>query len=116
MSTKFKGIPVLLGDRTFVVPPLNFKSLRELQDRLANYTGQLDSATIQLVFDATQHALLRNYTAEDIADLENLLDVGNMQEVMEAVMDASGLKRKEFEAAQAAASTDPSTGTTSTVS
>ncbi|ENT1749659.1 hypothetical protein CAA71_002200, partial [Neisseria gonorrhoeae] len=45
-------------------------------------------------------ALKRNYpdlTREEAADL---IDIGNMNEVFAAVMDVSGLKRREQEAAQ----------------
>jgi len=113
-APKYKGIPVQLGDRTFVVPPLNFKSLQQFQDRLAGYKGELSNDTLTLVIDVTKAALLRNYTEDQLPDLENELDVGNFQKVMEAVMDASGLKRKAVEAAAAQADGNPSTGTTST--
>lgn len=118
MKTKFKGIPVQLGDKTFIVPPLNFKSLRELQVRLAAYNGNMDDESMTLVTDVLKSALLRNYTEEQIGDLDEVLDVGNMPDVMDACMDAAGLKRKALETNGIDTQDDgnPSTGTTSTAS
>lgn len=118
MKTKFKGIPVPLGDKTFIVAPLNFKSLRELQDRLSTYNGEMDSKAMDLVGDVLKASLLRNYTEEQIGDLDLVLDVGNMPDIMDACMDASGLKRKELETNGIDTQDDgnPSTGTTSTAS
>jgi hypothetical protein len=118
VKTKLKGIPVLLGGVTFIVPPLNFKSLKELQARIAAYNGAMDEEAMTLVSDVLKASLLRNYTEEQIGDLDDVLDVGNMADVMDACMDASGLKRKELETNGIATQDDgnPSTGTTSTAS
>ncbi len=112
MTTKIKGITVTLGDRDFVVPPLNFRSLQALQARLANFSGGTDPESIQLVADAALAALQRNYPSMTAEELSDLLDLANMQSVMEAVMDVSGLKRKEIEAQ--GGTSNPSSGTTST--
>lgn len=112
MTTKFKGIPTTLGDKTFVVPPLSFRALQELQDRLASFNGGVDPESVALVVDATFMSLKRNYPDITREELLDVLDVGNMQEVMEAVMDVSGLHRKAHEAAEA--SGNPSTGPSST--
>lgn len=60
-----------------------------------------DAGQISTVIDCAHAALKRNYpdlTREEAADL---IDIGNMNEVFAAVMDVSGLKRREQEAAQA---------------
>jgi hypothetical protein len=115
-TTKVKGITLTLGNEVFVVPPLNFRSLQALQARLVNFSGGTDPESIQLVADAALESLKRNYpdmTADRVIDL---LDLENMQAVMEAVMDVSGLKRKALEAQEGAAgeASHPSSGTTST--
>lgn len=95
---KVKGIRLLLGGRDWVVPPLNLAALEQLQEQLARFSGGLDADSVALVLDATTAALRRNYpdiTREQVADM---LDVANMAEVMEAVMDVSGLKRQAQEA------------------
>ncbi|MFK7088684.1 hypothetical protein AAFM71_07690 [Chromobacterium violaceum] len=94
---KIKGIPLSLGGTTYIVPPLNLGALEQLQERLANFSGGIDAASVGTVLDAAHAALVRNYpdlTRERVAEL---IDVANMGEVMEAVMDVSGLKRQAFE-------------------
>lgn len=113
MTTKFKGIPFQLGDRLLVVPPLNFRSLEELQDRLANFEAGVDKEARATIVDAAWHALRRNYPDITQDEIIDGLDIGNMQELMESVMDVSGLKRKAYEAAQVAGA-DPLTGPNST--
>lgn len=116
-QTKFKGVKLTLGDRTFVCPPLSLRALQALQERLRAYQGGAAlAADVSIVADAAYAALIRNYPDITLDDLMDLIDVGNMTEIMEAVMDVSGLKRKEQEAAEAAGSADPSTGTSSTPS
>lgn len=111
-NTKFKGIKILLGDRELVVPPLNFRSLQQLQERLAKFSGGVDPESIGLVVDATHEALRRNYPEITRDEVIDGLDLENMLPVMEAVMDVSGLKRKAVEAEGQPA--DPSTGPSST--
>jgi hypothetical protein len=113
MTTKFKGIKLTLGGKDLVVPPLNFRSLQQLQDRLATFSGGVDPESINLVVDATHEALKRNYPDMTRDDVIDGLDLENMLGVMEAVMDVSGMKRKAMEAAEAAPA-DPSTGPSST--
>lgn len=128
MTTRFKGITLTFAegekDVERVVPPLNFRSLQQLQTRLEQFSGRADPASIDLVVDCLHHALARNYPAEFPIQTEggldsvgrekvrDMLDLENMMAVMEAVMDVSGLKRKAKEAE--AANGDPSTGATAT--
>ncbi len=97
-NVKILGVKVKIGGEEFVVPPLNLKSLRNMQDRLANFKGGFDPASTEIVIDAAHAALLRNYPEITKEWLEENLDVANMQDVMESVMDSSGLKRKAQEA------------------
>ena len=94
---KIPGVKINFAGTIRVVPPLNLAALQMLQDRLANFTGGLDIESVNVVIDACYYSLRRNYpdiTKEEIAED---VDVGNMQEIMEAIMDISGLKRKEQE-------------------
>jgi hypothetical protein len=108
------GIPLVLGGRTYVVPPLSLGSLRRLQDRLTaiSTADALAPATVDTVIEAAHAALRRNYPALTADDLAELVDVGNMHDVISCVLDVSGLKRKEGEAsknapAQTAGATPP---------
>lgn len=114
MTTKFKGIAIQFGDTSLVVPPLNFRALQSLQSRLAGFSGGTDPDSIQVVVDAFHSAVVRNYPDMTVDQVVDLLDLENMQAVMEAVMDVSGLRRKAMEATTTA--TDPSTGLMSTPS
>jgi hypothetical protein len=111
---KVKGIPVQMGERLLVVPPLNFRSLQAFQERLKAFTGGTDGASLDTVLDVAEAALKRNYDDITRDFLLDSLDVSNMQEFMEAAMDVSGLKRKAHEQEVAAAQSDPSIGGSST--
>ncbi|MBS0370203.1 MAG: hypothetical protein JSS57_13480 [Proteobacteria bacterium] len=94
---KIKGIPVELGGGTYIVPPITLGALEQLQEDLSNYTAGLGKTSLKTVVDATHAALRRNYPGMTRDQVADLLDVGNMQEIMDAVMDVSGLRRKALE-------------------
>ena len=82
-----------------VVPPLTLGAMEMLQDDLLGYDGSVSKENIATITKATHSALKRNYpdiTEEKIKD--ELLDLGNMLDVMQAVMDVGGLVRKAQEA------------------
>jgi hypothetical protein len=109
-TPRFKGV-VVPGFGDWVVPPLNFRSLQDLQDRLATYRGDVSKESISVVVDAAFHAVRRNYPDVTRDEVLDALDLENMEAVFGAVMDVSGLRRK---ATEAQASTDPSIGVGST--
>lgn len=102
-TPKFKGVQIEFANgEKYVVPPLTLGMVELLQDRLSAFTGGMDKESVALVTDAVLMALNRNYpevTREQLKD--ELLDLGNMEEVMLAVMDVSGLRRKEQEKGEA---------------
>lgn len=107
------GVIVNLGGTDYEVPPLSLGSLETLQDRLGAFNaGDISPKTVAVVVDATLLALKRNYpdmTRERVGDL---LDLGNMLRVMQAVMDVSGIHRATAEAGKVQAG--QSIGATST--
>ena len=58
------------------------------------------------IVDATHAALKRNYPDLTRADVAELVDLGNMVEVIQSVMDVAGVKRAELEK-KASAATSP---------
>lgn len=102
MTVRIKGVTVELNGTDYVIPPIALGALEQLQERIGTFDGNaMDAKQISTVIDCAHAALKRNYpdlTREEVADL---IDIGNMNEVFTAVMDVSGLKRKEQEAAQA---------------
>lgn len=109
------GIEINFGDESRVVPPLNLATLERMQKRLLEFKGGIDPDSVATVIDAAHSALKRNYpdvTREWVA--ENI-DVGNMSDVMSAVMDVAGMRRRGITEGKAGAATSPnSTGSTST--
>lgn len=96
------GIALMLGGVAMLVPPLSLGSLELLQDRLAKLPELLptDPQAVGTIIDAAHAALVRNYPDITRERVGELVDLGNMGDVYEALMDVSGIKRK----AQAAAS------------
>jgi hypothetical protein len=95
---KVKGVEFDFGDQLLVIPPLSLSALEQLQEKLSAFDGTLSSASTGTVVDCVHAALLRNYPDMQRESVSNLLDVGNMMDVMACVMDVSGLKRKAQEA------------------
>lgn len=99
MTVKVAGVAVTLNGQEYVIPPIALGALEQLQERIGRFDGSAqDIQQVSTVIDCAHAALRRNYpdmTREQVADL---IDIGNMMEVFEAVMDVSGLKRKAQEA------------------
>lgn len=107
------GIVLRLGDTDYTVPPLSLGSLESLQDRLATFNaGEVTPASVAVVIDATLMALQRNYPDMTRPQVSELLDLGNMLAIMQAVMDVSGIHRASANAGKAMAV--ESTGANST--
>jgi hypothetical protein len=92
-----KGIDIDLEGKVYTVPPLNLGALEKLQDRLLAFTGGIDKDSVATVLDAAYLALRRNYPEMTREDVAGMIDVANMEAVMLAVMDVSGLRRKSLE-------------------
>lgn len=114
MSVKVKGISLELNGTTYVVPPVALGTLEAMQDRIEAFTGGLDKKSVTTVIDCLYASLKRNYPDLTRDDAAELVDVGNMGDVMQAVMDVSGLRRKKIEEEQAGNLVPPSTGGSST--
>lgn len=99
---KVKGIVLNMGGADYVVPPLSLGALEQLQERIAAFTGDASNKEqVATAIDATFAALKRNYPDLTRQDVAELIDLGNMGEVFEAVMDVSGMKRKAVEQGEA---------------
>ncbi|WP_445364895.1 hypothetical protein ACJJJB_00040 (plasmid) [Microbulbifer sp. ANSA001] len=94
---KHKGIPVELGGKTYIVPSMSLGSVEKMIDRIQEFSGGLDPESIGIALDATHAAIVRNYPDFTREELTEEMDLGNMVEIMHAVMDVSGLRRKAAE-------------------
>jgi hypothetical protein len=96
-NVKIPGIKIKLGDVERVFPPLNLKSLKLLQPQLESFKGGIDINSVDTVLEVAMASLKRNYPDIAIDELEEYIDVSNMNEIIQAVMDVSGLRRKAIE-------------------
>jgi|SRR5665213_710004 len=124
------GIELELGGTTYIVPPLSLPALRLLSPRIKTMHG-IGEESQKIIFDAAYLALKRNYPEitrrqiegcvefndanEITVNEEGLLpDLETMERVFEAIMDISGLRRREIDSGKAQAVGTTSTGTIST--
>jgi hypothetical protein len=111
---KIRGIPVEMGGAEWIVPPLTLGQIRACKADRKVVTGNGED-DIQFVAAARiiLPALQRNYPDVTMKELEDeLLDAGNLSEVLRAVLSGSGLRPAVSGEAMAArigsASTDSS--------
>ncbi len=97
------------GGRTYIIPPLSLGALRRLQGSLAELSNAsaLAPATLDTVVHATLAGLKRNYPYITEDEVAELIDVGNMHDVVACLLDVTGLKRKAQEAERDAAKNQP---------
>jgi len=101
-----EGVKIKLGGREFVAPPLNFKALRKFTPQLPVLTQIGDVPTneqIDVVLDIVHFALARNYPELTRDELEELLDLANLTDALQAILGASGLEKTSGEAPAPAA-------------
>lgn len=113
MVTKFKGVTIVLGGLSLVVPPMSLGALEQMQDRLTSFAGEFDKASVSTAIDSLHLCLKRNYPEMSREEVADLIDVGNTNDIMLAVMDANGYRRKSQEAEQSGNPQPPLTGGTS---
>lgn len=83
-----RGNPLKINGQVWIFAPLSLGAAEQLMPKLKNF----DPNDFALVADVAHKSLKRNYsdiTREFIAD--ELLDIGHVNAVFEAVMGASGL-------------------------
>jgi len=87
---------VVLSGEEYKIPPLNFRSLRELQGKISSLNtggGLPTAAQMTTVIEVVHAALKRNYPDITVEAIEDIVDVGNMMQVFTAVLQVSGMQR-----------------------
>ena len=113
-QTLIDGQKVRMGGRDWILAPLNFYQLRvSLKSDLDNLRNPDTESRLDSFERIIHGSLERNYPGMTIEDTQRLLDMGNIELVVAAVMAASGMIRSLSSGAEVAQS-DPSTGTQST--
>lgn len=96
---KIPGIKIQMGGKDWVVPPLTLGQLRRLLPKVRQMTdvvgATMGEEQIGTVAEIVAAALSRNYpdVTEDV--VLDVLDLGNAQDVLRAVLTGSGLKPGE---------------------
>ena len=106
-ETKYDGESIKIGGREFTVPPLNLKGVKKVEPmlkRLVEMSANVASTIItpeqsDLMRDIVLVALNRNYPEMTADELDDILDLGNLTNIMEAVTGQSGFKKKVTEMA-----------------
>lgn len=95
---KVAGIALNLNGEEYVIPPLALGALDQIKDKITDFDKAPFAEQVTLTIDIATAALKRNYPDMTREKVGEIVDVGNMMQVFEAVMDVSGLKRKAQEA------------------
>ncbi|MBM4301651.1 MAG: hypothetical protein FJ121_08990 [Deltaproteobacteria bacterium] len=99
---RFDGEQIKLGDREFVVPPLNWRRIRKVMpiiERMGavgpslglTLTTEMLDDCLTLIFEAVS----RNYPDLTRDELEDLVDLVNAPKLIRAIMGLSGLLQGE---------------------
>lgn len=96
----FEGEPVRLGNKTYIVPALSFLQLKRLRKQMEQMNRLVDRPTdalgdeeLDAFTEVAYAALSRNYPEMKKDDLADLITLGNLLPLVEAVMGAAGLKK-----------------------
>jgi len=98
----FDGQLIKLGNREFVIPPLNWRRIRKLMPILERMKGITAGGGLTITepmlddcLTVIYEAVSRNYPDITRDELEDLVDLGNAPKVIMAVMGLSGLLQGE---------------------
>lgn len=110
------GVTVRMGGRDWVVPALTLGQLRKLGPRIdqisAGPGAAMDGEAIAALVQIVAAALSRNYPDITAEQVEDLLDLGNSQAVLKAVLTGSGLQPREGAVAGEASAVSIGAGST----
>ena len=108
---RFDGERLKLGDREFVVPPLNWRRIRKILpilERMKDITAGGGLIITESMLDDSvtviYEAVSRNYSEITLEELEELVDLANAPKLIMAVMGLSGLLQGEPAPAEVKAS------------
>lgn len=90
------GAWIKFGLEEYRVPPLGFGALQILQERvgiLGSISGMPTREQMQAIVEIAHMAVKRNYPAMTVEELEEMLDLENFKEVLEAILSTSGYRR-----------------------
>lgn len=89
---------VTIGDEQYRIPPLAFTAVQELQDEVAGLAQiglRPTPAQMGTVAKIVQSAMARNYPSMTVEQVNLMLDLGNYQDVLGAVLAVAGFEKAE---------------------
>lgn len=95
-DVKYDGMPVKLGDKVMIVPPLTFKQLKsqEMKAKLLamqKIGPRAEDAQFDALRDVVHACLVRNYPDLLAETLEEALTMGNLKAIMQALFGVEAL-------------------------
>ena len=108
---------VTLGLEAYRVPPLGFRAVQELAaevESLAKMGRRPTAAQMKTVATIVHAAMARNYPKLAVDEVLDMLDIGNYQSVLGAVLRIAGFEKAGAGSGEAQETASPSTGTPST--
>jgi hypothetical protein len=97
---KYEGLKVRIGEDEFIIPPLNFFRLKKvlpLVDKLKEVSGNqiLKAEEMEDFITIIHLALSRNYPEVTVQQVEEMVDLGNLRQILAAVLGISGFVQGE---------------------
>jgi hypothetical protein len=100
------GVTITMGGQDWLIPPLTLGQLRRLMPKVRQLTeigASMGEAQIGVLVEIVAAAVQRNYPDATADMIENLLDLGNANAVLNAVLTGSGLKSRDSRVGEAGA-------------
>jgi hypothetical protein len=92
-GVKVPGVELTFEGVAYVVPPLNLAAVKQYREDLAAFFGGT-VPDMEIVGKVLHAALVRNYPDVTAEQVERWVDYGNMLDILDAVMQTSGLAAK----------------------
>jgi hypothetical protein len=91
------GIKITMGEQEWYVPPLTLKQLKDNVEaielvRTARLSFLIEQQEIDAVCTVAAAALSRNYPDISVERVADMIDLGNLQAVVTAIMTGTGLQ------------------------
>jgi hypothetical protein len=91
ITPKFPGVDVTLGGQVRVVPALSINQVKAWHTRLTKLNleeadGIPSEESLETIIGVVHAALTRNYSSMTLEEVQDLIDLGNLTELFDAVV------------------------------
>ena len=96
--TLLNGVKVSLGGQDYILPPLTLGTLKRMGNKLntlAGISSVPNEEQCDVMCEIVHASLVRNYPELTKDQLYEMLDLGNMTTVFQAVLGVSGIKESK---------------------